>query len=247
MQTRKQLLAGYLAIAAVLAAAAGLFLWTAGIFGESSPASAISAENHAPVIVLDPGHGGEDGGASAADGTLEKDLNLAVAEGVYHLLSAAGFDVRMTRTDDRLLYDLYGDLSDYGGYKKTYDLKNRLRFTREAEADLFVSIHMNKFPQTNVRGLQVWHAAVPGSRETAETIRTYAASYLSPEHKRIVKEATSAIYLLHRIEIPAVMVECGFLSNGEDLAKLQSEDYRRQLALTVACAVAASVTDRAAG
>jgi len=247
MQKQKQLLAGYLAIAAVLAAAAGFFLWTTGILGGSSPAAVLAAQSRIPVIVLDPGHGGEDGGASAADGTLEKDLNLAVAEGVYQLLSASGFDVRMTRTDDRLLYDLYGDLTDYGGYKKTYDLKNRLRFTREAEADLFVSIHMNKFPQTNVRGLQVWHAAVPGSRETAETIRTYAASYLSPEHKRIVKEATSAIYLLHRIEIPAVMVECGFLSNSEDLAKLKDETYQKQLALTVACAVAASVTDRAAG
>jgi len=247
MQKQGQLVAVFFTVSVILGALSAFFLWAAGLMEKPHPTAIPAAAEKVPVIVLDPGHGGEDGGASAADGTLEKNLNLAVAEGVYHLLSAAGFDVRMTRTDDRLLYDLYGDLSDYGGYKKTYDLKNRLRFAREAEADLFVSIHMNKFPQTNVRGLQVWHAAVPGSRETAETIRAYASSYLAPEHKRSVKEATSAIYLLHRIEIPAVMVECGFLSNGEDLAKLQSEDYRRQLSLTVACAVAASVTDRTAG
>ena len=247
MQKHTQLLVGFLAVSAVLGILGIFFLWAAPrLYGDDDVSLPAEAEK-APVIVLDAGHGGEDGGATGADGTLEKELNLAVTEAVYHLLSAAGYDVRMTRTDDRMLYDLYGDLAEYGGYKKTYDLKNRLRYTREADADLFVSIHMNKFPQENVRGLQVWHAAVPGSREIAETIRSYAADYLSPEHKRIVKETTSAIYLLHRIEIPAVMIECGFLSNCEDLAKLKDESYREQLALTIACALSAALTARSAG
>lgn len=250
---RQRYLAGFLAVSAVFAAVSAVLFFGAGILPDARTAAvagsgtAAGSGTTAPVIVLDPGHGGEDGGASGADGTLEKDLNLAVAEALSHLLTAAGFDVRMTRTDDRLLYDLYGDLSDYTGHKKTYDLRNRLRFAQEASASLFVSIHMNKFPQAKYSGLQVYYAAADGSRTVADAVQSYTKLYLQPDNSRQTKKAGSSIYLLHRIDIPAVMIECGFLSNEAELAQLKDADYRRKLALTAACAIAESMTGVTAG
>ncbi len=195
----------------------------------------------APVVVIDPGHGGEDGGAVADDGVCEKDLNLALARTVAALLRAAGFDARMTRTDDRLLYDLYGE-RDVSGRKKTLDLYNRLRFADEADAALLVSIHMNRFPQPQVRGLQVYYGpAAPESRAVAERIQNCARTYLEPQNRREIKEASSSIYLLYRAARPAVLVECGFLSNPEDLAALEDPARRCAIALVIASAIAESL------
>ena len=235
----------FLLFCLIFTALIGGFVWLGASL--SSPNKKISAEDTStdarPIIVIDAGHGGEDGGASGEDGTKEKDLNLLVAQSLSDILSAAGYDVRMTRTDDRLLYDLYGDLADYTGHKKTYDLRNRLRFTKEAGADLLISIHMNKFPQSRYSGLQVYYSTnAPESRTVAGVIRSYSKQYLQPENERETKAATSSIYLLHRCEIPAVMVECGFLSNEEELSRLKDETYRRQLALVIACAAAESLS-----
>lgn len=232
-----RLVGGFLATSAVFAAAAGLFFWGAMHVAQRRSALA-SAEDAAPVIVIDAGHGGEDGGASAADGTLEKNLNLSVAEILAQLLGAAGYDVRMTRTDDRMLYDRYGDLTDYTGHRKTYDLRNRLRFAGEADAALFVSIHMNKFPQEKYSGLQVYYAAAEGSRAVADAVQNTVKTCLQPDNDRQTKQAGSAIYLLNRIDIPAVMIECGFLSNDAELQRLKDAEYRRALALCIACAIA---------
>lgn len=216
--------------------------WGSALTHPLTDSSEDTSAGRRPIIVIDAGHGGEDGGASGEDGTKEKDLNLLVAKSLSGILSAAGYDVRMTRRDDRLLYDLYGDLSDYTGHKKTYDLRNRLRFTKEAGADLLISIHMNKFPQSRYSGLQVYYSAnTPESRAVAGIIRNYTKLYLQPDNEREIKAATSSIYLLHRCEIPSVMVECGFLSNEEELSRLKDDTYRRQLALVIACAAAESL------
>lgn len=239
---RLRYMAGFLGASVVLAAVSGMFLFGAEFLGALPvlESGAISAQC-TRVIVIDAGHGGEDGGACAEDGTMEKDLNLAVATATAQLLRAAGFDVRMTREDDRLLYDLYGEQTDYSGKKKTYDLKNRLRFTKENGAALFVSIHMNQFPSENVRGLQVYYAASDKSRTVAEAIQNHARTYLQPTNTRLPKKTTSAIYLLHRMEIPAVLVECGFLSNAGELEKLKDPQYRQALALTIAVACTAAM------
>ena len=102
---------------------------------------------------------------------------------------------------------------------------------------------MNKFPQTRYSGLQVYFSAnAPESRTVAGVIRHYTRQYLQPQNERETKAATSSIYLLHRCEIPAVMVECGFLSNEEELSRLKDDTYRRQLALVIACAAAESLS-----
>ncbi len=233
---RAYIMGGFLLVSAVCAAAAGMFLLSTLQLQERRSA-AVNTEESTPVIVIDAGHGGEDGGASGADGTVEKDLNLTVAQILAEMLSFAGYDVRMTRTDDRMLYDLYGDLNDYTGHKKTYDLRNRLRFAGEADADLFISIHMNKFPQPQYSGLQVYYAAAEGSRRVADAVQNAVRTYLQPDNDRQTKKAGTSIYLLHRIDIPAVLIECGFLSSEEELSRLKDAEYRRALALCIACAV----------
>ena len=235
----------FLLFCLIFTALIGGFAWFgASLSGRREKTSAEDASTAArPIIVIDAGHGGEDGGASGEDGTKEKDLNLLVAQALSDILTAVGYDVRMTRTNDCLLYDLYGDLTDYTGHKKTYDLRNRLRFTKEAGADLLISIHMNKFPQPQYSGLQVYYSTnAPESRTVAGVIRNYTKQYLQPQNERETKAATSSIYLLHRCDIPAVMVECGFLSNKEELSHLKDETYRRQLALVIACAAAESLS-----
>ena len=251
MQAQKRYANRYIAFfvlfCILFSALTAFFIWCGATFVRHRGTSAEDAAAPSrPIIVIDAGHGGEDGGASGTDGTKEKDLNLLVAQSLADILTAAGYDVRMTRTDDRLLYDLYGDLTDYTGHKKTYDLRNRLRFTEEAGADLLLSIHMNKFPQPQYSGLQVYYSpTAPESRTVAEVIRNYTKLYLQPENERETKAATSSIYLLHRIQRPAVMVECGFLSNVEELSRLKDDTYRRQLALVIACAAAESLSGTA--
>lgn len=251
MQAQKRYANRYIAFfvlfCILFSALTAFFIWCGATFVRHRGTSAEDAAAPSrPIIVIDAGHGGEDGGASGEDGTKEKDLNLLVAQSLADILTAAGYDVRMTRTDDRLLYDLYGDLTDYKGHKKTYDLRNRLRFTEEAGADLLISIHMNKFPQPQYSGLQVYYSPnAPESRTVAEVIRNYTKLYLQPENERETKAATSSIYLLHRIQRPAVMVECGFLSNEEELSRLKDDTYRRQLALVIACAAAESLSGTA--
>lgn len=197
-----------------------------------------SVETKAPVIVIDPGHGGEDGGASSDNGLVEKELNLEVSRLCSMFLKIGGCDVKLTRQSDTLLYDLYDDREDYKGYKKTYDLRNRLRFTEEADADALISIHMNKFCQPKYSGLQVYYSPNNDlSRLLAEGIKTTVHQNLQPDNEREIKKATSSIYLLKNIDIPAVLVECGFLSNEIESQKLSTKEYRRDLASVVSTAI----------
>jgi len=186
------------------------------------------------LLLIDAGHGGEDGGAVGADGTLEKDLNLLVSENLADLSLLFGLPYGMTRDSDELLYDRYGELQDYTGKKKSFDLKNRLKISEETNASLFLSIHMNKFTSPAYSGLQVYYSPNnDDGRVIAEAIRTYNQSHLQRDNTRECKAAGSSIFLLNRLQIPAVLVECGFLSNPEECAKLCNKDYRCSLACTV--------------
>lgn len=185
-------------------------------------------------IVLDPGHGGEDAGAVAPDGTLEKDLNLDIAKLLYAVLDLNGTSVELTRQKDTLLYDKYGDLTDYTGQKKVYDLKNRLRLAEENPNSLYVGIHMNKFSESQYSGLQVYYSPTnPLSYPLALDIKNVVTESLQPSNNRPLKRADSTIYILHRAKIPSVLIECGFLSNEKELELLKSEDYRQALAISL--------------
>lgn len=213
--------------AAVLVGRAAL---TGSLSGDgAAPTSGVS-ETVPPQIVIDPGHGGEDGGASVGD-TLEKDLNLQISECLSDLYTLFGIRSEMTRTEDIMLYDHFDDLEDYRGKKKSYDLRSRLRIAEESGAALYVGVHMNKFPQESSKGLQVYYS--PNTDESAQAARitqSYAKKYLDPANERETKQATNAIYILKRIRIPAVLVECGFLSNEEERALLETPEYRLKVA-----------------
>lgn len=196
----------------------------------------------AVTVVLDAGHGGEDGGAVGQNGILEKDLNLTLTDLIADALRKKGVSVVLTRTEDILLYDRN---EDYRGRKKLLDLAARLKVVRSTENALFVSIHMNSFPQTQYRGLQVYYSQNhPDSAVLAEKIQTAVRKDLQPENTRKTKAASTNIYLLDRIVSPAVLVECGFLSNAEECALLATSDYQKQMATVIADAIADYISSR---
>ncbi len=196
---------------------------------DAAPTADIS-ETIPPQVIIDPGHGGEDGGAEV-DGTVEKEKNLEISQCLSDLYTLFGIRSEMTRTEDTMLYDRYDDLEDYRGKKKSYDLRSRLRMAEESGASLYVGVHMNKFPKTQYKGLQVYYSPnTDGSARAAKLTQAYAKKYLDPTNDRAVKQATSAIYILKRITLPAVLVECGFLSNDEERALLNTPEYRLKLA-----------------
>ena len=199
----------------------------------SEDAAQVSVQSESPVLLIDPGHGGEDGGASSGE-ILEKDLNLTVSRNLADICTIFGQKAELTRNSDTLLYDAFDDMEDYGGKKKTYDLRNRLRMAEESGSSLFIGIHMNKFPQESSRGLQVYYTPnADRSENAARMIQNYAKTHLMPWNQREIKSATSAIYILHRIQMPAVLVECGFLSNPEDCANLTNREYQVKLASAI--------------
>ncbi|MBE6724410.1 MAG: hypothetical protein E7576_04285 [Ruminococcaceae bacterium] len=230
----------YAAFALLLAASCFVLGRGAWELAEANPAFSMAEaesgseegqkEAERPLLVIDPGHGGEDGGASVA-GILEKDLNLAVSLRAGDLCAVFGIPVLLTRTTDTLLYDAYGDLEDYRGKQKTYDLRNRLRMAEESGAAVFLSVHQNQFPKTKYSGMQVYYSPNdPGSAELAARIRQGGRALLDPYNTRETKAATNAIYLLHRIRIPAALAECGFLSNPEERELLSTPSYQTKVA-----------------
>ena len=197
-----------------------------------------SAEDKITVII-DAGHGGRDGGASTESGVLEKDLNLAVALKLRALISELDVNVVMTRETDIMLAD------ESSTHKKRDDLAARLALAREHENCIFVSIHMNKFPVEKYSGLQVYYSKNnEESLDLAETIQKKAGEFLHKGNARTVKAADSSIYLLHHMEVSAVLVECGFLSNPTEAALLGTEAYQNKLAAVIFAAVAEHIGNK---
>ena len=193
----------------------------------------LNNENSSPpkTVILDAGHGGEDGGASSKDGLLEKDLNLALALAMRDILTANGVKVVLTRETDTLLYDRN---VDFQGRKKMLDMAARLKIAQDSSDAVFISLHMNTYPHPSCEGVQVWYSDNnDASLELAKTIHSTTQELLQPENDRPVKRSGSSIYLLHHLECPAVLVECGFLSSPAEAALLGDEGYRQQLALTL--------------
>jgi len=209
--------------------------------GQAAEAAGEAVGEAPPIacVVIDAGHGGEDGGTASAAGVLEKDLNLSVAFALRDLFEAAGVPVVMTRTEDKLLYDRN---LDFQGRKKVLDLAARRLVAEKTAAEagqqgggvcLFISIHMNAFPQPQYSGMQVWYGTGhPLSAEVAGRIQSASAAIMPDNHRKI-KAAGSNIYLLDRIQTPAVLVECGFLSNPAEAERLSRESYRYAVAAAV--------------
>ena len=186
------------------------------------------------TIIIDAGHGSPDGGAVGSSGVLEKDLNLSVAISLQKFFESNGTQVLLTRSDDNGIYDVSGSIKN----KKVSDIKNREEFIKNSDAEAFISIHMNKFSDSVYSGPQVFYSANNKNSELlAKCIQKSMIAALNPQNKREVKKADSSIYLLDKAQIPAVLVECGFLSNAEEERLLKDEKYQRQLAWSVYCGI----------
>ncbi|MCI8653356.1 MAG: cell wall hydrolase [Angelakisella sp.] len=188
-----------------------------------------------PVVILDPGHGGMDGGAEGNNIT-EKNVNLAIAHKVREYCTLFGFQVEMTRETDISIHD---EGKKTIRAQKNSDLKNRLKIMTANPSAVAVSIHLNKFPQSRIKGAQVFYAPKsPGSEELAQTIQDNFRGLLQPENTRQIKKADSSLFLLYNNTVtPAVLVECGFLSNPEEAALLASEDYQDRVAFAICCSL----------
>ena len=184
-----------------------------------------------PVVVLDPGHGGIDGGASAG-GIVEKTVNLSIAKKVREFCTLFGFEVRMTRQEDISIHDQ--DKTTIRAQKNS-DLNNRLKIMTQDPGAVVVSIHLNKYPQSRVKGAQVFYAGKSqGSELLAQTVQDNFRALLQPDNSRQIKTADSSLFLLYNNTVnPAVLVECGFISNPDEAALLATEDYQDQVAFAI--------------
>lgn len=182
-----------------------------------------------PHLVIDAGHGGEDGGAVNGE-VLEKTINLSIAQDTHDLLRFFGFETEMTRTDD-------SDLSTEGDNikeRKYNDMKTRLRIFNAARNNVVLSIHQNQFSDTASHGTQVFYSPNhENSLKLADSIKHSVTAQLQPDNERQSKPAGKEIFLLKNAEIPAVIVECGFLSNAEEREKLIQNAYQKDISFAI--------------
>lgn len=191
----------------------------------------IKADNSKKTILVDPGHGGIDGGAVAKDGTLEKDINLTISKKVRDLLVKEGYKVIMSREEDKSLSSEGGTIRK----RKLEDLDNRQKLIRTSQSDMFISIHLNAFPQRQYYGAQVWYASNKKSENFAVMMQNNLKEDLDPNNKRMAKDAKDSFIIMRNPpDIPAIMIECGFLSNEAEAQRLKSDSYRQQLAQSIA-------------
>lgn len=181
------------------------------------------------VIVLDPGHGGADGGAVGADQTLEKELALTVSKKLQHYLQQAGAEVYLTRETDR---DLANDQTKGVSQRKVEDIKNRVVFMEEKDPDIFITLHLNALPSTQWRGAQTfYHPNQPSSKILAETIQEEIKVNLRNTNREAL--AINSVYVLKHANRPAALVEIGFLSNPDERELLKQSIYQNKMAASI--------------
>lgn len=184
-------------------------------------------------IVIDAGHGGEDGGAVSCSGRNESNFNLQIALRMNDLLHLLGYDTVMIRSTDTSVYTSGQTISQ----KKVSDLKQRVRIVDRTSSALLLSIHQNTFPEEKYSGAQVFYAKTAGSEELATLLQDDLVSTLNPGSNRKAKQG-SGIYLLDKISATGVLIECGFLSNRQEEARLREPDYQKKLCCVISTGLA---------
>ena len=175
--------------------------------------------NKEKIILIDPGHGGIDGGAKSKNGTIEKNINLEISLKLRDSLKEQGYTVCMTREDDKEL-----------NVKKVEDLSLRCKMKESTKCDVFISIHQNMFAQTTCYGAQVWYANNDLSKLLAENVQNSVKERVNDKNKRIAKCAKSEYKILRDgYNGASIIVECGFLSNSEEEAKLKTKEHQNKI------------------
>jgi N-acetylmuramoyl-L-alanine amidase len=183
------------------------------------------------TVIIDPGHGGPDGGAVGVDGVVEKGINLAISLKLRSFFIASGYTVIMTREDDRTICD---NGSNTIRSMKSTDLHNRLKMIKAHPKAVFISIHQNIYEDSKYSGAQVFYSPNNNdSKNLAQLLQTDIKTMLQPENEREIKPAQDNLYLLYYAKSPAVMVECGFLSNAAECKKLEDDAYQNQMAFAI--------------
>lgn len=206
-----------------------------GIWGGSQAVSFI--QEQMPVrrkytVIIDPGHGGEDGGAISCTGRPESTYNLEIALRLEEVMRFLGYRTYMIRTTDTAIYQKGETLAQ----KKINDLKNRVQIVNKTEDAILLSIHQNYFPQEKFSGAQVFYAGNEESRQLAEVIQNSFLSTLNPGSHRKIKSG-KGIYLLEKCEKTGVLIECGFLSNMQEEKKLSQPEYQKAIAAVIGTSV----------
>lgn len=217
-----------LRFAASMAAVFAVLAVCARVTDSALPASADTSDK--PVIVLDAGHGGLDSGAVGKNGTLEKDVNLSVVKRLQQLLELSGFRTVLTRSEDISVYD-----AGVEGIRnqKLSDMDNRLELIQSYPDSIFLCIHQNNFTDPAYFGGQMFYNNNnPGNRTLAQLMQNRFAQ-LQPGNDREIKLTGDELYLLKSNKNPSLMIECGFLSNPDEEAKLSTTEYQQQLAFTI--------------
>lgn len=202
------------------------------IFAASNIKVSVSSESvkSMPTVVIDSGHGGEDGGAVSESGVLEKDINLSIANDTAALFYLLGFDVTQTRTTDIAL----DSGEDTIRKRKVSDMKKRLEIFNSSKENTIISIHQNKFSESKYHGTQIFYSPNNSkSKQLADSIKYSVKGLLQPDNERECKKADSGIYLLKNTNNPAVVVECGFISNQEECKNLLDSQYQKQMAYSI--------------
>lgn len=187
------------------------------------------------VFIIDAGHGGLDGGAVAKDGTVEKNVNLSTAMKLRSMMNALGFKTETTRTEDIMTCDEgFSTIRE----KKVSDIRNRLKQLETTEKSVLISIHQNSYPSSTSNGSQVFYSG--GNKQSqvlADYIQSSLVAMLQKDNHRKIKKAGTSIYLLYHATKPAVMVECGFMTNPSECEKLKEESYQNELSFGIICGV----------
>lgn len=218
----------YLLVVSLFIGAATLMTRTVTAIAEALPVPRTA------TIVIDPGHGGEDGGATSCTGVLESQLNLEISLRLNDLLRFLGYNTKMIRATDTAVYTEGTTIAQ----KKVSDLKNRVKLVNETENALLLSIHQNLFTDGRYSGAQVFYGPTQGSQRLAESTQSMLVSALNPGSRRMCKPADS-VYLMQHINCTGILVECGFLSNSDEEAKLRTPEYQKRI-----CCVIASAADQ---
>ena len=196
--------------------------------------AAVAGEAAIPrIIVLDAGHGGADGGASGPDGTRECDLNLAITLKTDAVLGLLGEETLLLRSTDT---DLSSSNAKSISQKKVSDIRRRVELVNSQPGAILVSIHCNTYSQEKYHGAQVFYTG--GAKEFGETMQLALKNGVDPSNARMAKAVSPDVYLMNHIKVPGILVECGFLTNQEELTNLKDPDYQTRLAVTIAVTAA---------
>lgn len=197
------------------------------------PAMQPAAVQRTGPLILDAGHGGEDGGAVSLTGVPESQINLAIVLKLRDILGLYGVDPILLRETD---VSLHNDGAQTLREKKRSDLKNRVEAIEAVEGGTLLSIHQNTYTSSRYRGTHVFYAPTDGSQAMAEHFQTCIKMTLQPDNERAVKQIPSTVYIMNHISCPAILIECGFLTNPDEEAMLRDEDYQRKLSAIIAAA-----------